>query len=105
MSDYVARRIRTALLLAVGSFVGLVALRTYAENHPEAVNAYPWRQVTVILLIALWALALRGLFNILRLPCPRCRFWIGIPWIAARRRREIGRCPRCHVRFDQPVKP
>jgi hypothetical protein len=105
VSVYVARRIRTALLLAVGSFVGLVAVRTYAENHSETVSAYPWRQLIAILLIVLWVLALRGLFAIFRLPCPRCRYWIGIPWIAARTKSQIGRCPRCHVRFDQPVKP
>ena len=103
MSDYLVRRIRAGLLLTVGSFAALVVLRTYIENRPEAVNAYPWP--TAVLLIALWVSALRGLSNILRLPCPRCRFWIGITWIAARARREIGRCPRCHVRFDQPVKP
>jgi hypothetical protein len=104
VSDYVARHIRSALLLAVGSLIGLMVLRTYVENHPEAVNAFPWPQVTKILVLALWVSALRGLFDIIRLPCPRCRFWIGIPWIVARARRRIGRCRRCHLQFDQPVK-
>jgi hypothetical protein len=106
VSDYVARRMRFAVLLAVCSFAGLVDLRTYMENHPDLVITYPWwPRVSAVLLIALWALAIRGMFNIVRLPCPRCGYWIGIPWIAARRRLEIGRCPHCHVRFDQPVKP
>lgn len=108
ISDFVRRRLRVSGLLVACSLAGLVALRTYIENHPDVMGKAPWGQtspVVEILLIVLWVLLLRGILGVFRVPCPRCSWWIGAAWIKARLRRDIGRCPSCHVRFDQPIKP
>ena len=101
ISDHVRRRTLTLVLLSAWSFATMALVCAYGEYHRGFMSEHPLTSIGWIVLVfgAPWCL-----LSVAYIRCPRCRRGIGSVWIQARLRREVGRCPRCRTRFDQPRK-